>query len=685
MPGLNTPSRSLDEIVEPVDLEQPPGDVVVLSFADSDLSALAAAWALEQHALSSVRLVHLRDLRHPMSVDLWIERVATRAKVILVRLIGGLDWWRYGVEQLSAVARTHDIKLALLPGEDRDDPLLAEASTLPPEELDTLLRFFREGGRENLRALLRRLGRHAGAGLDLVHLDFAEPTPLPRLAGYLPDLGAIDIDRLAASVPPGRPVVPIIFYRALLLAGDTGAIDALCEALSTRGLAPAPLAITSLKESAAAAFVRDALAWLRPAVVVTTTAFAASGDGGDPTPLDGAGVPVLQAVIATTRRAAWRESSRGLGAADLAMHVVLPELDGRVLAGAIAFKNLLPPPAELAFSSLASKPEPDRAAAVSDRGAAPVRLREKPRAERRVAVAMPDYPGAPGRTGYAVGLDVPASVVALLGDLAAAGYDGRNAPQTSGALLDALLKDCTASSPSLLLADYTQLLAGLPAELATHIHDAWGDPADDPDARYGAFRFRASFCGNVIVALPPDRGRASERRGDYHDPALPPRHALVAFWLWLRHVFQADALVHMGAHGTLEWLPGKAVALTATCFPEAIIGELPGFYPFIVSNPGEAAQAKRRIAAVTIGHLPPPLVAADLSGDARRLERLVHEYAQADGLHRRRRERLAGLIVEGAHQTRLGREAGVDANAEAEEVLAGIGARLVGLKGRYIK
>ena len=138
---------------------------------------------------------------------------------------------------------------------------------------------------------------------------------------------------------------------------------------------------------------------------------------------------------------------------------------------------------------------------------------------------------------------------------------------------------------------------------------AWGDPADDPDIRDGAFRFRARICGNIIVALPPDRGRPAARRADYHDPALPPRHALVAFGLWLRHVAKANALIHMGAHGTLEWLPGKAVALTAACFPEAIVGALPVFYPFIVSNPGEAAQAKRRIAAVTIGHLPPPLVA----------------------------------------------------------------------------
>src|SRR5216684_1225711 len=742
MHRLNTTSTSLDEIVEPVDLKQPPGDVVVLSFADSDLSALAAAWALERQALPSVRLVHLRDLRHPMSVDLWIERVATRAKVILVRLIGGLDWWRYGVEQLSVVARIHDIKLALLPGEDRDDPRLAEASTLPPGELDTLLRFFREGGQDNLRALLRRLGRHAGA-----ELDFAEPTPLPRLAGYLPDLGAIDIDRLAASLAPDRPVVPIVFYRALLLAGDTAAIDALCEALSARGLAPAPLAITSLKETAAAAFVREALVRLRPAVVVTTTAFAASADGGDPTPLDGADVPVLQAVIATTRRAAWRESSRGLGAADLAMHVVLPELDGRVLAGAIAFKDSLSPHAELAFTSLASRPEPDRIAAVADRVAALARLQEKPRAERRIAVAIPDYPGAPGRTGYAVGLDVPASVVALLGDLAAAGYGVRDAPVTSGALLDALDKGRAAGdhpplkgegrtaegspgwgggdtaddgdavrvealSPppgplaradlpppgggdprrrttdypaSLSLVDYAQLLADLPTELATRIHDAWGDLADDPDARDGRFRFRVGVYGNIVVALPPDRGRSAERRPDYHDPALPPRHALVAFWLWLRHVFRADALVHMGAHGTLEWLPGKAVALTATCFPEAIIGALPVFYPFIVSNPGEAAQAKRRIAAVTIGHLPPPLAAADLSGDALRLERLVDEYAQADGLDRRRRERLAALITEAAYETGLGREAGVDANANADDVLRRVDAWLCDLKDLSIK
>src|SRR6516164_1924760 len=194
---LATTSTSLDEIVEPVDLAQPPGDVLILSFVDSDLAALAAAWAIERDALPSVRLAHLRDLRHPMSVDLWIDRVAVHAKVILVRLLGGLDWWRYGVERLSALARERAIVLALLPGEDRDDPRLAQASTVAQSELDVLLRFFREGGRENLRALLRRLARYAGAPVDEI-----APRALPRMAGYLPGRGAVELDELIASLAP---------------------------------------------------------------------------------------------------------------------------------------------------------------------------------------------------------------------------------------------------------------------------------------------------------------------------------------------------------------------------------------------------------------------------------------------------------------------------------------------------
>jgi cobaltochelatase CobN len=675
---LATTSASIDDLVEPVDLRQPPGDIVILSFADSDLAGLAAAWAAQRNVLPSVRLANLRDLRHPLSVDLWLDSVARHAKVIVVRLLGGLDWWRYGVERLASLAREHAIPLALLPGEDRDDPRLAEASTLPPGELDRLLRFFREGGAENLSALLRTLSRHAGTLLEA-----PEPRALPRTSGYIPGEGAVDLERLVTCCPHGRPRVPIIFYRAMLLAADTAAIDALCAALTERGLAPAPLVVPSLKDRAAADFVRAALARLEPAVIVTATAFAASAGPGVPTPFDDSDVPVLQAVIATTRRSAWQESQRGLGAADLAMHVVLPELDGRVLQGVVAFKGPLPAPDGLCFSALGSVPEPDRVAMCADRVAALVRLKSTPRAQRRVAVLLPDYPGAAGRSGYAVGLDVPASVVALLSDLGEANYDVDDAPSTSRALLDLL---AVPSNDALLpLEGYRDLVAGLPVDAMERVRTAWGEPENDGDVRDGAFRFRVQAFGNIVVAFPPERGRATDRRAEYHDATLPPRHALLAFGLWLRHVARMDAVIHMGAHGTLEWLPGKAVGLTASCFPDLMVGPLPVIYPFIVSNPGEAAQAKRRIAALTIGHLPPPLVAADLADDARELERLVDEYAQADGLDRRRRERLARLILEQAERTGLVVEARVRPDDSPDDALRRIDAWLCDLKDLAIK
>ena len=161
---LTTSSTSLDELAEPIDLRQAPADIVALSFTDSDLAGLAAAWKADAENLPSMRLAALRDLRHPMSVDLWIDSVAAHAKVILVRILGGYDWWRYGCDQLAALARQKGINLALLPGECRDEDLrLIECSTLPRAELEALLGYFREGGPANMRALVQRLAGLAAA------------------------------------------------------------------------------------------------------------------------------------------------------------------------------------------------------------------------------------------------------------------------------------------------------------------------------------------------------------------------------------------------------------------------------------------------------------------------------------------------------------------------------------------
>ncbi|MBP1847087.1 cobaltochelatase CobN [Rhizobium petrolearium] len=655
---LATTSSSLDDLIDPIDLNQSPADVVVLSFSGSDLNGISAAWGQGQPTL---RLTNLADLRHPMSVDLWIEKTAAHAKVILVRILGGYDRWSYGVEEISRLARLKKIALALLPGEcSIRDERLAAASTVSEEALAGILTCFREGGPDNMRLLAKRLAALANDELEIL----PQAAPMSKIGYYRPGSGIVGLDDLIADFSPDAPRLPVLFYRSMLFANDTAPIDALFEALVERGFAPIPIFVSGLKDAEAIDFVEQAMIEIQPAAIIATTAFASGASDNGKTIFDRAGVPVFQVVIATTRREGWAESRRGLNPADLAMHVVLPELDGRILAGAISFK------AGSDSANLLNGPEPDRIEQVAERIAAFLRLKSTPRPARKIVILMPDYPSAPGRTGYAVGLDVPQSVLYMLRKLSIAGYSISDIPVTARDLLD-LLNQETGSYP---------LSAYRPAPDA---ENAWGPP--DAELEEGAFRFRAASFGNITVALAPDRGRNADRRADYHDPDLPPRHALIAFGQWMRETLGAHAIVHVGAHGTLEWLPGKTVALSKDCFPEIVTGGLPVIYPFIVSNPGEAAVAKRRISAVTIGHLPPVLTDAGLSDEQKRLELLVDEYAQADGLDRRRRDRLAKLIVETARDTGLASEAGVSRDDDPDTALTRIDAFLCDLKDFAIK
>ncbi|MFK0386059.1 cobaltochelatase subunit CobN [Agrobacterium sp. NPDC090273] len=671
---LATTSSSLDDLIEPVDLNQPQADVVVLSFSASDLACLERAWR-EDQARPILVTANLSELRHPMSVDLWIEKTAEHAKLILIRILGGAYRWRYGVDQLAQMARRRGVKLALLPGEcsERDEKLEA-ASTIDQSTLAAILSFFREGGSENMERLASGLAALSGG----YNWPQVEPVPLPKTGFYRPGEGFVAEKRATEDFGVNAPVLPILFYRSMLLASDVAPIDALFASLKARGFAPLPIFVSGLKDADAAGFLERVLPGLKPAAIIAATAFASQVDDHGKTLFDRLGLPVFQVIMATTRRDGWADNSRGLNPSDLAMHVVLPELDGRILAGVISFKQ----PGTQGNSALINVPESDRILQVTNRIAAFLRLKQTPRQERRIVVLMPDYPGAaPGRTGYAVGLDVPQSVLEMLRDLNAAGYSVSEIPETARALLDRVEQghvqiDCSA---------YADFRAAFPAEVSDALEATWGPAEEDDAVRAGAFRFRAATFGSVTVALAPDRGRNEDRRVDYHDPALPPRHALAAFGAWMQREVDAHAVVHVGAHGTLEWLPGKTVALSRACFPEVVAGALPVIYPFIVSNPGEAAVAKRRIAAVTIGHIPPVLVDAGLSADQTALEQLVDEYAQADGLDRRRRDRLAKLIVEKARETGLAADAGVGTQDDADTALSRIDAFLCDLKDFAIK
>ncbi|MEM1350987.1 MAG: cobaltochelatase subunit CobN, partial [Pseudomonadota bacterium] len=646
-------SHGLEETETPTDLGQTPADLVVLSLSDSDLGALAEAWHAgggKEGRLPSLRLANIAALKHPLSVDTYVEQTLSGAKGILIRLIGGVPYWPYGLQQIEALARARGIALAVLPADGRHDDKLDAASTLPMSTLRQLQKLCDTGGVVAWQAALAQLAMASGLYAGPVR----GPKAMPVVGGWTPEAG-IACPVLVQEAE--KPLVALVFYRSFLVAADLAPISSLFEALRAEGFAVIGLFVPSLKAPEAAPWISRQMRLLKPAAVVNATAFSGQGKNGT-SPLDAAGVPVFQVALATSRKDAWAEAERGLSPADLAMHVVLPEVDGRIFAGAVSFKepNLRDP--ELEFSRFAHRAHKRGIQTVAARVAAWHRLSSQDVRTRRIALILSTYPGRDWNMAHAVGMDALASAKAIFEDFEASGYDiGKGCCP----------EDIATETMPLSLVRYSALLATLPQALRQDLTTAWGAPQDDPSVRDGAFHLRAMRCGNVILGLQPERGTFEHRDAEYHDLTRVPRHAYVAFYLWLQQ--EVDAIVHLGAHGTLEWLPGKAVALSKKCWPEALVGDRPVIYPFIVNDPGEAAQAKRRIGAVTLGHIPPPLRPSATPGRLVRLEALLDEFSNADGLDPRRRDRLQDAIRDEAQALGVEAELGLDAATCAAEAI----------------
>jgi cobaltochelatase CobN len=655
-------TATLDDQVQAEDLGQSAADLVFLSFSDADLGAMADAWRGIE-ARPGLRLANLVRLRHPLSVDLYVERVIAQAKCVVVRILGGVDYWRYGVEEVAACCAARGIALVMLEGDGRVDARLAAVSNVDAAVRGRLGNYLRLGGPANMAAALGVMAQLAGLGEAVV----TAPEVLPAAGVWRADEGAVAV---------------VVFYRSHLLAGDVEPVEAMLAALAARGMPAEAWFVASLKDGDSARFVRERLALVAPLVVVNATGFSARDEGGSP--LDAAGVPVLQMVLSGQFIEAWRAGFRGVSQTDLAMQVALPELDGRLLTTAISFKAEAEVMAGLEFSRVVNRADAAGVALAADRAAGWVRLARTPVAVRRIGLVVSDYPGVggaeSGQVAHAVGLDSFASIQEILERLAAAGYRC-GAAVTASELVSGLSQG--AGTRFLSCGEYRRLFAGLPDAVQARMIEIWGDPAEIVED----FALRFVRCGNLVVAVQPDRGAGERKVGDrkagYHDADCPPCHEYVAFYLWLREVEAVDALVHLGTHGTLEWLPGKAAAVSAECFPAALLRGMPVIYPFIVNNPGEAAAAKRRLGAVTIGHLTPPLGAAGrIEGAA--LERLIDEYAAADGLDRRRAVVLRRQIIEQAGVAGLLAECGATEAAE-DVALARLDAYLCDIKELQIR
>ncbi len=667
---------TVDDGSEAIDLGQTPGDIVVLTAADTEIAALAMAnrsrLAGDPDA-PSLRLANYLRLAHNMSVDLYVDDIVRHAKLVVCRLLGGRGYWPYGVDEIVAACQDAEIPVAFLPGDDQPDAELAGLTSLDAGDTHRLWQYLVHGGIDNagnFLAFAESLIGHAR--------DWHEPAPLTRAGLYWPGEKDPTLDGLRRHWIDGAPVAGILFYRALMQAANLAPVDALITALQANGLNPLPIHAASLKDPLAAAMITETFAAAPPDVILNATGFALSAPGApiERGPFAQTDAPVLQTVLAGTTEAAWRENTNGLSARDIAMNVALPEVDGRLLARAVSFKGSDVRDEASQTDIVAHVPVPDRIDFTARLAAGWAKLRRSPVAQRRVAIVLANYPNRDGRIGNGVGLDTPAGVVCTLQAMADAGYDIRDAPTHGDALVDRLQAGPTNAGTAgrmieetLALPHYELFFAGLPAGVRDAVIERWGPPEADPmfmagHTDCGAFAVPAFRCGQVAIGLQPVRGYNIDPAASYHDPDLVPPHGYFAFYAWARENFAADAVVHFGKHGNLEWLPGKAVALSENCFPEAALGPLPHIYPFIVNDPGEGTQAKRRAATVIIDHLTPPLARAETYGPLKDLEALVDEYYEAANVDPRRLAVLGRQIVALVRETGLDRDLGFAADAD---------------------
>jgi len=653
------------------DLGQTPAELVILCSGDSSLALLAEAAQQLPDDYLSVRLANPMQVQNHASVDLYVDQVLRHAKVILISLHGGIAYWRYGVERLVELSQ-RGVQLILVPGDDRPDPELSDLSTVGSEDRDRLWQFLRQGGMGNALDFFRCL---ANRWLDRDYA-WAEPQTLPRTAIYHPRKSPAQPSDWQADWQAGQPVAAVLFYRSHLQAANTAFIDVFCQRLQAAGLNPLPIALASLKEPGCLCVVEDWLDEVEAGVILNTTGFAQSSPEAPHLRPFRRNIPVIQAICAQDNEPGWRASEQGLGPRDLAMHIALPELDGRIISRPISFKDLAWRSERSQSDVVCYRAQPERMDFVAQLARRWIELARVPNGQKRIALILANYPTRDGRIGNGVGLDTPAAALNILRALHKEGYPlPAQLPGSGTALIQQLLGgvsndldtlDQRPCQQSLAMDDYWRMFNALPEANRQAVLDRWGAPDSDPMCRGGRMMIAGLRFGLTFVGIQPARGYQVDPSAVYHDPDLVPPHGYLAFYFWLRNTYGAHGVIHVGKHGNLEWLPGKGVGLSEHCWPDALLGSLPNIYPFIVNDPGEGAQAKRRTQAVIIDHLMPPLTRAETYGPLRNLELLADEYYEAQLLDPRRARELQRDILQLVRDTHIDRELQLDEKLDSD-------------------
>ena len=671
-------------------IEQSPAPIVFLTYADTDIQTIAAAQDSFDNDFPKIRVVNLLNLQQQLSIDVYVETVLSKTQVVILRLLGGSAYWSYGLERIKETVELSNAALFVLPGDNSPDPDLISHSTVSLAVVNQLWRYLIEGGRENFVNALRFISNTC---LQTNYIP-AAPKSVPEIGIYqwqnqiekdsLDNLNVeaenVNSDKLNNKQPQSQGSCAVLFYRSHYLAGNTTAIDCLCQSIVSRNLHPIPIFVSSLRNVELQQQLLTLLQENSLKVLLNTTSFslAKMGESAQLQFWQQLNVPVLQVILSSSTLEQWESSLQGLMPRDVAMNVALPEVDGRIITRAISFKSVQTWNKKLETNVVVYQPKSDRTDFVADSAANWVNLANTTPKDRKVALILANYPNKDGRIANGVGLDTPASCIKILEALQQSGYTVTNMPKTGEELIQRLTTGITndpesrASRPtyqSLSVAEYQQYWNTLPATVQQGITDRWG---------VGAFRDVRAFretplpetgiqipgiqLGNVFIGIQPSRGYDRDPSLNYHAPDLEPTHEYLAYYHWLRSCFGVQAIVHVGKHGNLEWLPGKSLALSASCYPEVALQTIPNIYPFIVNDPGEGSQAKRRSQAVIIDHLTPPLTRAELYGGLEKLEALIDEYYEAQSLDPTRLNIISDRITKLVQQENLDRDLGIKPN-----------------------
>ncbi|MEO7270160.1 MAG: cobaltochelatase subunit CobN, partial [Knoellia sp.] len=588
------------------------------------------------------------------------------ADIVVARILGSPQ------DLCSGFARIREtgVPLVVLGGEQAPNAALMAESTAPSGVVHEAHRYLAQGGADNLRELHAFLSDTLLLSGD----PFEPPIELPRWGA---------LERQGATEATNRPRVAVLFYRAQQAAGNTDFAHALADAIDNAGGLGVPVYATSLRDAP-----EDLLEHLGTYDAIVTTVLAAGGtrpatasageddDSWNVAALAALDVPILQGLCLTWSREEWAQSDDGMSPLDVATQVAVPEFDGRIITVAFSFK-------ETDSDGLPHYvADPERCARVAGIAVGHARLRHTLPAERKIAILLSAYPTKHSRIGNAVGLDTPVSTIRLLRAMREAGYDlgerggipglddveprdGEALDTTAGnALVHALIAaggqdpewltdgQLTEHHVRIPSSRYAGWFASLPADLRAGITEAWGEAPGElfvdssavSEGGEAEIVSAALQSGNIVLLVQPPRGFGENPIAIYHDPDLAPTHHYIATYRWIEEEFGAHAVVHMGKHGNLEWLPGKNLALSAGCGSDAALGSVPLIYPFLVNDPGEGTQAKRRAHATIVDHLVPPMARAESYGDIARLEQLLDEYGNVAAMDPAKAPALQGEI-----------------------------------------